>query len=156
MKNILLSVMIAIMAVFDYSKPIDNQPPPLIIDECTYIQPIVENEDLDDEYKYTRSIKFYYRDPMPNPVILRNGSIVSSYCSDQSQITFITMLNDTITQLSVKSLNCKIAAIANFEQSDIIKLKKAKLKIFKIKNIVSENEYTYHIHTDYFQKYLIP
>ncbi len=156
MKNVLLSVIIAGMAIFDFLKPEDNQPPPFIIDECTYIQPILENEDMEEKYRYTRSIKFYYRDPMPGPIILRNGTIISSYCSDQSEVTFITMLNDTIKQKSVKSLNCKISAIVNFEQSEVYKLKKAKLKIFKIKNLVSENEYTYHIHTDYFQKHLIP
>jgi hypothetical protein len=28
--------------------------------------------------------------------------------------------------------------------------------MLKIKNLVSDNEYVYYIHTDYFQKYLKP
>ena len=93
---------------------------------------------------------------MPKPIELRNGTFVSGYCSDQTEVTFITMLNDTIKRTSVKNLNCIIRATVNFEQIDIVKLQKAKLKMLKIKNLVSDNEYVYYIHTDYFQKYLKP
>jgi hypothetical protein len=154
MKNLLLSCAIGIMAFIKSSRKEDMQPPPLIIDECNYIQPILENASMDKEYQYTRTIKFYYKDPMEKPIKLRNNNFVSSYCSDQSEVTFITMLNDTIKRTSVVNLNCIIRANVNFEKEDVIKLRKSKIKIFKIKNLVSDNEYVYHMHTDYFQKYL--
>jgi hypothetical protein len=156
MKNIILSCAIAVMAISNSFKKEDKQPPPFVIDECTYIQPILENEGMEEKYQYTRTIKFYYKDPMPKPIELRNGTFVSGYCSDQTEVTFVTMLNDTVKAVSVKDLNCVIRATVNFEQIDIVKLRKAKLKILKIKNLVSDNEYVYYIHTDYFQKYLKP
>lgn len=148
--------MIALFGIFKNNQYTSKQPPPLIIDENTYIQPILENETLDDKYHYTRTIKFHYIDPMPKAVVLNNGSLMHNYCSDRTQVTFITLANDTIKQISVQNLNCKISAIVNFEPDQIFKLTQSKLKIMKLKNLVTDNEYTYYLVTDYFQKYLIP
>ncbi len=156
MRNILLSVMIAFIGIFKSYTYTSNQPPPFIIDENTYIQPILENETLEEKYQYTRTIKFYYIDPMPEPVVLRNGNLVRNYCSDRTQITLITLGGDTIKATSTQNLNCRISAIVNFEQEDVYKLTLSKLKILKIKNLVTDNEYTYYLVTDYFQKYLKP
>ena len=156
MRNILLSIMIAAFGIFKSSGYVSNQPPPFIIDENTYIQPILENETLEDKYQYTRTIKFYYIDPMPKAISLSNGNLMHNYCSDRTQVTFITLANDTIRQISVQNLNCKISAIVNFEPDQIFKLTQSKLKIMKLKNLVTDNEYTYYLVTDYFQKYLVP
>jgi hypothetical protein len=148
--------MIAFIGIFKSYTYTSNQPPPFIIDENTYIQPILENETLEEKYQYTRTIKFYYIDPMPEPVVLRNGNLVRNYCSDRTQITLITLGGDTIKATSTQNLNCRISAIVNFEQEDVYKLTLSKLKILKIKNLVTDNEYTYYLVTDYFQKYLKP
>lgn len=156
MRNIILSVLIAAFGLFKSYSYKSQQPPPFIIDENTYIQPILENETMEEKYQYTRTIKFYYIDPMPEPVVLRNGNLLHNYCSDRTQVTFITLASDTIKAISVQNLNCKISAIVNFEQSDVYKLTQSKLKIMKLKNLVTDNEYTYYLITDYFQKYLKP
>lgn len=156
MRNILLSIMIAAFGIFKSSNYTGQQPPPFIVDNNTYIQPILENETLEEKYHYTRTIKFYYIDPMPKPIALSNGNLMHNYCSDRTQVTFITLADDTIRQISVQNLNCKISAIVNFEPDQIFKLTQSKLKIMKLKNLVTDNEYTYYLVTDYFQKYLIP
>ena len=154
MRNIILSVLIATFGLFKSYSYKSEQPPPFIIDENTYIQPILENETMDEKYQYTRTIKFYYIDPMPEPVVLRNGNLLHNYCSDRTQVTFITLAGDTIRAISVQNLNCKISAIVNFDQSDIYKLTQSKLKLMKLKNLVTDNEYTYYLVTDYFQTHL--
>ena len=156
MRNILLSVMIAFIGIFKSYNYTGNQPPPFIIDENTYIQPILENETMEEKYQYTRTIKFYYIDPMPTPIVLENGKLLNNYCSDRTEVTLITLADDTIKQVSVQNLNCKISAIVNFDQADVYRLTKSKLKIMKLKNLVTDNEYTYYLVTDYFQKYLKP
>ncbi len=135
------------------------QPSPLILKDTTkdttIIQPIIENIDMNREYQYIRTIKVYYKDKMPKPIDLKKGPPLDGYCSDITRLTFITDRNDTISRISVQRLSCRILAIVNFETEDMTKLKASPVKQIKIYNDVTENTYTYNIHTAYFQ-YIIP
>ena len=135
------------------------QPRPLILTDTTkdttFIQPIVENIDMDKKYQYVRTIKVYYKDRMPKPIDLKKGPPVDGYCSDATRLTFITDRNDTISRMSVQRLSCRILAIVNFETEDMDKLKASPVKQIKIYNDITENTYTHNIRTTYFQQ-IIP
>lgn len=135
------------------------QPNPLVLTDTTkdttFIQPIIENIDMDKQDQYVRTIKVYYKDRMPKPIDLKKGPPVDGYCSDATRLTFITDRNDTISRTSVRRLSCRILAIVNFETEDIDKLKLSPVKQIKIYNEVTENTYTYNMYTTYFQS-IIP
>jgi hypothetical protein len=158
MPNVAYSFMFFVVLFFagiNYPNPVlVEQPAPLVIDSTTSIQPIVENIDIEKKFHYTRTVKFYYKDPMPNPITLSRGDKLRSYCSDSTLVTFITD-KDTVTVASVKRMSCQILAVINFKPGDVSKLLKNPVKTLVIKNCVTENSYTYKLNTDYFQKHLI-
>lgn len=159
MKNTLLScTFLLLLFMIDLSGPkevFNNiQPAPLFLDTKNYIVPILENEDSEPEFRYTRTLKVYYVDPMENKILLRDGSYMESYCSDQTELTIVTSTNDTISVLSQRRMSCKISAIINLTTNQVVKLKKSRTKEIIIKNLVTDNAYKYEVHTDYFQKNL--
>jgi hypothetical protein len=159
MKNTLLScTFLLLLFTIDFSGPkevFNNiQPAPLFLDAKNYIVPILENEDSEPEFRYTRTLKVYYVDPMENKILLRDGTYMESYCSDQTELTIVTFANDTINVLSQKKMSCKISAIINLTTNQVVKLKKSRTKEILIKNLVTDNAYKYEVHTDYFQKNL--
>ena len=145
------------VAGVNYPNPVLDveQPAPFVIDSTTRVQPIIENLEIEKKYQYTRTIKFYYKDPMPVPLTLSRGDKLRSYCSDSTLITFITANSDTVIQPSVKRMSCQILAVVNFEPFEVSKLLKSPVNTLIIKNCVTENSYTYKLNTDYFQKNLI-
>lgn len=152
----ILIVCMFISGISEVSNRVDSSTPePLVIDSTTTVQPISENTDLDKELQYTRTIKFYYRDPMKTPIALSRGGKLVSYCSDSTVVTFVTALGDTVSRPSVKRMSCQILAVVNFEKEDINALLKSKVKTLTIMNCVTDNSYTYELNTDYFQRNLI-
>jgi len=161
MRNTLLSctfLLLLFLVDFHKSPEINNniQPAPLFLDVKNYIVPIIENEDQEAEYRYTRTLKIYYIDPTTTKIYLSDGSTLDSYCSDQTELTIITFKNDTINAISQRRMSCKILAVVNLTTAQVKKLTESKTKEVTITNLVTNNSYKYEIHTDYFQKNLIP
>jgi|LakMenEpi03Aug12_release.lakeMendotaPanAssembly.Ray.scaffolds.fasta_scaffold338192_2 hypothetical protein len=161
MRNTLLSctfLLLLFLVDFNKSPEVNSniQPAPLFLDVKNYIVPIIENEDQEAEYRYTRTLKVYYTDPTTTKIYLSDGSTLESYCSDQTELTIITFKNDTVTAISQKRMSCKILAVINLTTNQVKKLKETKTKEIIISNLVTGNSYKYEIHTDYFQKNLIP
>jgi len=160
MRNTLLSctfLLLLFLVDFNDTKQVYNgiQPAPLFLDVRNYMVPILENEDSEPQYRYTRTFKIYYVDPTTTKIYLSDGSYLESYCSDQTELTIITFTNDTITAISERRMSCKILAVVNLTTNQIKKLKENKTKEIIISNLVTGNSYKYEIHTDYFQKNLI-
>lgn len=158
MKKAALIVFMMITLLFVNDASMNNlwfeQPEALYIDSNTYIQPILENEDSAIEYRFIRTLKVYYKDPMTKPLYLKDGTPLSSYCSDQTKLELITFRNDTISQISTRRMSCQILAIINLTEDDIFYLKNTRVKEIIITNMVTDNRYSYFINTDYFQKTL--
>ena len=67
MRNTLLSctfLLLLFLVDFNDTKQVYNsiQPAPLFLDVRNYMVPILENEDSEPQYRYTRTFKIYYVD----------------------------------------------------------------------------------------------
>lgn len=131
-----------------------DQPGPFIQGDIS-IQPIVENEDLDIEYQYIRSIKVYYRDPLEKPILLQNRHALYNYCSDSSVVTFKSIA-DSIKVPSVKRMSCEIMAIINLTKRDSEWLKSHIVTEVVVVNTITDNRFSVYMDDkEYFRRLML-
>jgi hypothetical protein len=131
-----------------------HQPGPFIQGDMS-IQPIVENEDLDIEYQYIRSIKIYYKDPLKVPTLLQNNQVLHNYCSDSSVVIFKSPA-DSIKVCSIKRMSCEILAIINLSKRDSEWLKSHIVNEVVVINTVTNNRVAVYLDdTEYFRRLML-
>lgn len=114
------------------------QPDPLILNNTTSIQPILENADLDKKYHYIQTIKVYYVDSLSTPIELGNGDKMYTRCTDSTRVTFFSKDGvEPISLWSTKRMSCKIVAIVNLDEKSIHWLRYHPLKMIEIYNHVT-------------------
>ena len=133
---------------------IAQQPSPLLQDDLK-IQPILENEDIPEEW-YISTLKIYYKDTMGfKPIELRKGPSIESRCADVTNFTFISR-KDTLSVKSLSRLSCEIISYVNLNSYETKWLKNHLVEKIIIFNTVTENEYIVYIHdVEYFKKLLV-
>jgi hypothetical protein len=132
-----------------------SQQPASYIQGDVSIQPIVENEELDIEYQYIRSIKVYYKDPLKAPTLLQNNQILYNYCSDSSVVIFKSPA-DSIKVCSVKRMSCEILAIINLSKRDSEWLKSHIVNEVVVINTVTNNRVAVYLDdTEYFRRLML-
>lgn len=100
----------------------------LILDDNTYIHPIVDNRGTSDEY--VRTLKLKYRDF--NKRVLRSDS--SYYrCAFETEMVFYSAF-DTLALQSLSHKSCDIIAFFNLKSSDVSWLKNNSVFYIRITN----------------------
>jgi hypothetical protein len=131
-----------------------DQPGPYIQGDIS-IQPIIENEDLDNDYQYIRSIKVYYRDPLEKPILLQNKQALYNYCSDSSVVIFKSVA-DSIKVPSVKRMSCEIMAIINLTRRDSEWLKSHIVNEVVVVNTITDNRFSVYMDDkEYFRRLML-
>ena len=121
MRNTLLScTFLLLLFLVDFHKsPESNsniQPAPFFLDVKNYIVPIIENEDSEPEYRYTRTLKIYYTDPTTKKVYLSDGllstccskagKVVTSIISRESALVRLTTEESTAMAVMMRQVGC--------------------------------------------------
>jgi len=150
MKAILFLLFAVCLFAFTLFNP--SQPPPLTTKQNVTFQPIVENIELGSSAWYIRTIKVYYADTMPSPLLLSNGDVLTTYCTDSTSVTFISN-NDTIIIYSLKRMSCVILAVLNLNDTHISFLRNNVVKRALIKNLITDHVFNVHIQdSTYFKR----
>lgn len=151
MKYIVL-FLIALLYIKEIPQP-PPQPQPLVEQTVTFC-PIVENIDLGRDYWYIRTIKVYYTDSTPTPILLSNGDSLTTYCTDSTSVSFISS-NDTIIIYSVKRMSCAILAVINLNDTHVSFLRNNAVKRAVIHNLITDNVFNVEIKdSTYFKRVL--
>ena len=150
MKKFLLCVPLLLIFTF-----VGGDQPSAFIQGDITIQPILENEDLDIQYQYIRSIKVYYRDLLEKPIILQNNDAIYNYCSDSSVVIFKSIA-DSIKLPSVKRMSCEIMAIINLTKRDSEWLKSHIVNEIAVVNTITDNRFSVYMDDkEYFRRLML-
>jgi hypothetical protein len=141
------------LVLFGFDFPVANQPETLFMNGLV-VQPVLENSDLPN-FRYTRTVKFYYKDLMKNPIVLENGDLMTSYCSDGSLVE-IVLPGDTVRVVSRSRLSCEILAVVKFDDQQVSLLKRKPATEIRITNLTTENTMSYPlVDSHYFNRALV-
>jgi hypothetical protein len=136
MKLLVSSFLALTLVLFGFDFPTNPQPETLFMKDLI-VQPVLESSDLPN-FNYTRNVKIYYKDLMPNPITLSNGDLMKSYCSESSLVE-ILLPGDTVRVQTVPRLSCEILAIARFSTEQVRLLKRKPAMGIRITNLTTEN-----------------
>jgi len=115
----------------------------LELDDTTFIIPIIENEDSQNENdKYIRTLKVGYVDRLDKPIKLQNGDKLFYRCSYESQMIFYSE-SDSLVMASWKRMSCEVIAFFNLKENDVKWVKENSINRIKIRNVTTNFEKTF-------------
>jgi hypothetical protein len=155
MKLFTISILASFLIMFSFDT-IENQTPQpeSLFMKDLIVQPILENSDLPN-FRYTRTVKYYYKDWMKTPIVLTNGDLLKSYCSDETLVEII-LPGDTVRAVSTKRMSCEILAVVNYTEDQISLLKRKPALEIRITNKTTDNIMSYLLKdVHYFNRALV-
>jgi len=115
----------------------------LELDDTTFIIPIIENEDSQNENdKYIRTLKVGYVDRLDKPIKLQNGDKLFYRCSYESQMIFYSE-SDSLVMASWKRMSCEVIAFFNLNENEVKWVKENSINRIKIRNVTTNFEKTF-------------
>jgi hypothetical protein len=138
---------------FDTMKTQIEQPESMFTEDLI-VQPVLENSDLPN-FRYTRTVKYYYKDWMKEPIVLSKGDLLKSYCSEETLVEII-LPEDTVRAVSTKRMSCEILAVVNYTADEIALLKRKPALEIRITNKTTDNTMCYPLKdVRYFNRALV-
>lgn len=155
MKLFTISILASFLVMFSFDT-VENQvkqPESLFMKDLT-VQPVLVNSDLPN-FRYTRTVKYYYKDWMKEPLVLSNGDLLKSYCSNETLVEII-LPGDTVRATSTDRMSCEIVAVVHYTTEQISLLKRKPALEIQITNKTTDNKMSYPMKdVHYFNRALV-